>query len=261
MESSKPIFVHSDLPVTFHLYRKEIKEINPINIASACLDYLESNFPSELFFPAFNYDFGSSLLFDVDNDQVQVGDLPEYIRTNASYRRSTCPFFSSLSRNKSQTRLFDRYEPFGAHSVFDYFYKNNGFFMFFGAPFSSFTFLHYIENKIPGGPKYRYDKEFIGRVKNNGELHDVSCLMHVRPKNTNLEYDWDQMEADLIEVGILKEHKLSKSIRYASASELSSFFLSKYEANPSYGLTKESKELFGKLTEGFKYRVWIEDFE
>jgi len=261
MNTTSPLFVHSDLSKVFHLFRGNIEKPTPNYVAKAGFEFLKSIFPNELFFPAFNYDFGNKLIFDVDNDPVQVGSLPEYIRVNTDYIRSTFPFFSSLSKQKKFENIQNYYQPFGKCSVFEWMHKKQGYIIFFGAPFSSFTFLHYIENLLDDGPVYRYKKIFNGKVIKNKKPHDVICDMHVRPKFSNLEYDWDLMEKELTAENILRSHKLSNFIKYASTEDLVDFFKSKFEADRSYSLIEKSKKYFKGLTKGYTSRVRISDFE
>ena len=54
-------------------------------------------------------------------------------------------------------------DPFGSDTVFGLIHRADGVVMMYGAPFNSFTAIHYIE-RLSGGPLYRYDKLFSGKV-------------------------------------------------------------------------------------------------
>ena len=260
MLKNVPILIHSDILRVFYLFSQKIKKLD--DYPRTCLNFLEEKFDNELLFPAFNYDFGKNLIFDVLEDKIQVGILPEFIRLNTDYFRTTAPFFSVLTKRTELCLDQKVYNPFAENSIFEWLYKNKGYVMFFGAKFNAFTFIHYLETLQEDGPIYRYDKIFYGKVINRNKImRDVKCKMHVRPINTNLQYNWDLIEQDLLKKKILKKHKFSNLIHYALIEDLVDFFFLKYKKDKCYGLNNASKILFKKITKNFKNRVRIEDFE
>ena len=82
--------------------------------------------------------------------------------------------------------------------------------------------------------------------------------MHVRPRDSGLDYDWDKMQNDLIEENILK---ISKNLYFCSSRDIFKFFKKKLSKDIFYMLNKESKEKFFNLTNAGKKKVSINDFE
>ncbi len=255
-----PIFIHSDILMSFTLYKDFIYKEDSLGFCDAANRYLIKEYGNNLIFPSFNYNFSDTKVFDVDNDKSQVGALSEFIRlTSDQYSRSLVPFFSILSKNDNLCQYSLKLTPFGERSFFEWLYHNNGRIVFFGSGFS-FTFLHYIEGLIPGGPIYRYDKEFNGLLVTKGINKKVVCNMHVRPKGVKLEYDLDFIESDLRKNNILvgDENGIVFSLKCA---EVVPYILSKYKNDPLYGLTNKSKLNFTKLTNNCKDRVKIYEYE
>ena len=91
----------------------------------------------------------------------------------------------------------------------------NGTFLFYGVNFSIFTAIHYLETTL-GPVPYRYIKNFKGKIIENDNFKDCEAVLHVRPKNSNLDYDWIKMQKDLIQEGVLKDSKTLKNF-YISA--------------------------------------------
>jgi len=251
---SRPVFIHSNIANSIPLYGDITHAGNLDEYCDAASEFLLNKYGENLLFPAFNYDFGRSLVFDVVNDKSQVGLLSEHMRTAAGYCRSQVPFFSILSKNNELCQYSPECQPFGKGSFFEWLHLNDGVIVGFGTK-SMFTFLHYIEELIPGGPLYRYEKEFNGLLKTSGDDKKVACKMHVRPKNGVTEYDFSLIERDLREGGILidnDEYGISCSMQ---CSEVVPYILSKYKNDPLYGLTEKSKLSLMKLTNNCTSRI------
>ena len=251
---SKPVFIHSDITRSLPLYKEGDREINVSDSCHMASEFLLNKYGDNLSFPAFNYDFGGSLVFDVDNDSSQVGSLSEHIRLSEDYCRSPIPFFSVLSKNKDLCKYSPECHPFGKGSFFEWLHINNGKIIGFGTR-TMFTFLHYIEELIPGGPMYRYKKEFNGLLKTGEGNKEVVCKIHVRPKNGITAYDFIAIEQDLRLEGILVDDDKYGISCSMECSEVLPYMLSKYENDPLYGLTKESKSILMKLTDNCSSRI------
>jgi aminoglycoside N3'-acetyltransferase/acyl carrier protein len=251
---SKPVFIHSDIARSMPLY-EDIDRGRSLNEScNAASMFLLDKYGDNLSFPVFNYNFGKSLVFDIDNDKSQTGTLPEYIRLSGDYCRSPVPFFSTLSKNNELCQYSPECHPFGSGSFFEWLHHSDGKIVGFGTK-SIFTFLHYIEELVPGGPLYRYEKEFNGLLKTKEGNKKIVCKMHVRPKNGATEYDFNLIEYDLRKDGILVNDDKYGILCSMQCSEVVPYILSKYENDPLYGLTERSKLALMKLTNNCTSRI------
>jgi aminoglycoside 3-N-acetyltransferase len=261
--NNNPIFIHSD---TFHginILKKYRYKINPNNISLSILDFIikfTNQSRDGLIFPAFNYDFGKTKIFNPEMDPVQVGALPEWIRNNTEYYRSNTPFFSVLSQYKEKFDFKNIVNPFGDNSVFNWLVSTNSMILLFGTNLSSLTFIHYVE-EITGKPLYRYKKKFNGQVITKDKIKKCKLEMHVRPFNTYINYDWIKLERDLILNKLFHIDKKSYEIKLINSKKLLEFWGNKISEDPFYLLDKKSINYFKIITEGGTKRVKIEDYE
>jgi aminoglycoside N3'-acetyltransferase len=256
----KPVFIHSDITGAVPLYKDFISKRSLDGFCEAASVYLLKMYGDRLTFPAFNYDFKDGGVFNPDKDKAQVGALPEYIRLSGVYCRSKIPFFSILSKNIELCQYSSEVTPLGRGSFFEWLHHNDGTILSFGSKFT-FTFMHYIESLIPGGPLYRYEKEFNGFIETKENNKKINCKLHVRPKNKELIYNTNLIESDLRKSNILiydDKYGISSSME---CSKVVPYLLLKYEDDPLYGLTEKSKTDFMKLTNNCTSRVKIHDFE
>lgn len=261
---SSPIFVHSDLHEGFRLLRRAGFAENPDGIASSMVQFLSAiceTDSSELIFPAFNYDFGTSRVFDVDNDPIQVGALPEALRVSGGYQRTHVPFFSSLHAGEAPQCLGNQINPWGEGSVFGLLAQQRGSILFCGAGIDSFTFIHHIEASVPGGPVYRYDKVFLGEIRAGDETRMCSLTMHVRPLGIPLHYDWPKIEAFLRDSGSLRQVAGRPEIRVISAYSAKVELLRALSQDPYFLLHGETIERLAAVTHQKSERLKIDDFE
>jgi len=249
-----PVFVHSDIAKSLPLYGNADYKRSLNDSCRAASDFLISEYGDNLLFPAFNYSFGDSLVFDVDNDESQVGSLSEYMRLSGDYCRSLVPFFSVLSKHDDLCQYSEECRPFGKGSIFEWLHLYDGKIVGLGTK-SIFTFLHYIEELVPGGPLYRYEKEFKGLLKRKESDKDVVCKMHVKPMNGATEYDFALIERDLREENILVDNDSNGILCSMECSKVVPYMLSKYENDPLYGLTEKSKSALVKLTKNCTLRI------
>ena len=253
------VLVHSDIfhgfsPTNFK-FRKDLlnEQINFVEEISG-----EKN----LIFPAFNYDFLKNREYSIDNDKSQVGVLSEYFRSQKSLYRTNEPVFNfSSSKQLDFKRTDSLIDPFDKYSFFNYLYVNNDTLLHYGSPFSSTTFLHYIERKS-GLLSYRYDKIFEGKIIDNCSVNHVKFLYHVRPMNEHLDYDHIKIENDLISNGIMIKFIDGRtSIMISNLKDMCDFIIDKMKIDPFYLLDNESKKWVipkvNKLGRGFL----LTDFE
>lgn len=249
--------VHSDINYALKLpFNKETFLKDHLNML------LEITNNSELYFPSFNYNYLKNNIYDTFLDKSQVGILSEFFRNYTSQWRSEVPVFSFTGKIDPNLHKENLIDPFGKNSFFNFLYKNNSGMIHYGSSFITTTFIHYVE-RISELLIYRYDKVFNGSILNNNNLiKDTSLLYHVRPKGHEFDYDWNRIEKDLIQEGILKLYKNGRTrITYFSIKDLVDFWLSKMKDDNYYFLNNNSKNwiipLIDKLGRGFK----ITDFE
>ena len=262
--SNKPTFIHSDIFKTLPLYESLISVKSKRGFLIAAHNFLKNSYGKNLIFPAFNYEFSKTKIFDIENNLIQVGALSEYLHSVDSYKRTPVPFFSvlyNLDQLHDLSPLCTYVEPFGKNSVFEWMYNKNCDIVFFGTNLKSFTFIHYVEGLIPNNPIYRYDKLFEGSIIINGVAHKVSCKMHVRPMGLSLNYDTEKIETDLRSKGILfYDDQLGLTSR-TSAQPLADYLSDCIKKDPFYPLTEESKAEILKHTSGGTQRIQKKDFE
>ncbi|MDA9676351.1 AAC(3) family N-acetyltransferase [Flavobacteriaceae bacterium] len=251
--SGKNVLVHSDIFNGFKSNnfksRKELlkEQINFVEEISG-----EKN----LVFPTFNYDFLKNGTYSIDNDKSQVGVLSEYFRSQKSIFRTNEPVFNFSSSKKLDFKRIDSLiDPFDKYSFFNYLYDNNDTILHYGSPFSSTTFLHYIERKS-GLLSYRYDKIFEGKIIYNDRVNPVKFLYHVRPMNEHLDYDNIKIENDLISNGIMFRLLDGRtSIMISNLKDMCDFIIDRLKIDPYYLLDNDSKKWImpkvDKLGRGF----------
>ena len=253
------VLVHSDIfhgfmPTNFKSQKELLKE--QINFVE------EISGEKNLVFPTFNYDFLKNRTYSIDNDKSQVGVLSEYFRSQKSIFRTNEPVFNFSSSKKLKFKRIDfLIDPFDNNSFFNYLYENDDTILHYGSPFSSTTFLHYIERKSDL-LTYRYDKLFEGKIIDKDSVKDVKFLYHVRPLNVYLVYDNNKIQNDLISNGIMfKLVDGRTSIMISSIKDMCDFIIERIKIDPYYLLDSQSKKWVipkvEQLGRGFK----LNDFE
>mgnify|MGYP000088286293 CR=1 FL=1 len=255
-----PYLIHSDISRTRGLVREKIKKYRAgsysININKINYEFLSSMLGEDnLIFPAFNYDFTKTKIFDVRKTPSQVGTLTNYVLSRGDYSRSRTPVFSFLSRSKYLP--LDSLSPFSEGSVLDYLYNCDGSVLFYGTIIESITYLHYVESKY--GTPYRYDKKFNGKIILDNTLNDVSVKFHVRPLGLDLNYNWDFL------LGILRENNvivdLGRNFFGIKVRDISNIWGEVIKEAPTKILSKEcANEVQNKL-DIIGRRFLISDFE
>ena len=263
MDFDAPLFIHSDMVRGMIAAKQTGARIDPNAVQRSLINFLANSVPGgtdSLVFPAFNYDYGSKRIFDVDSDRVQVGALPEWFRQQSETYRSRVPFFSVLSGRDLRLNTEGPINPFGEASAFQWLIDHNATLMLLGAPFNSLTFIHYVE-EISGGPMYRYDKHFPGQIVSGRETVPCEFSMHVRPMGVHMDYDWTRLEVDLHSQGLLKRSADAPALQWLNARALLEYWGNKISSSPFYLLDKPSQDFFKKATDGGKNRVQQGNYE
>lgn len=260
---SGPILVHSDLREAVSIGRSLGFAIRRDNLAESLIETLEHVLGvsrESMIFPAFNYDFATTRLFDVENDSIQVGAFPEILRRESYFRRTPVPFFSFLTRDAPNFMGTDEIDPFGNESLFAEIANNDGSIVFFGAAIDKMTFIHHIESSQPGGPIYRYSKVFDGHVLNVGKRKACTIRMHVRPQGLLMNYDWDKIWRHLFLSKAGTHHHSFRNVLLVNAREAMRFLLQRIDQDPLYLLDSGARTNF-LSRKGSSGRFTLRDFE
>lgn len=257
-------FVHSDLGRALVLAKRLGYHIRSGEIPKSIVEFVGQQFDTNedlISFPAFNYDFGRTRVFDVARDEVQVGRLPEWVRTHSSLQRCQTPFFSTLSNDPIQHSDGDVINPFGPVSHFQTLYDESGLLVFLGTSIEYMTFLHFVE-EASGGPLYRYEKSFPGTVISiEAQRRACNVTMHVRPSGAFLAYDFEKIKNDLGQVGLLHTDPNGEQLMWGDARTICDYLVGRIHIDPFYLLDVKAKEQFYIATDCGRRRVLIEEFE
>ena len=256
------IIIHTDVLRGF-ITKKVNTKNDFFNFHKEKLESLCSD--SNLFFPAFNYDFCNTGIFNVRRDPIQIGMLNEHLRNSTYSYRSSTPVFSFISKKpfslKHNLKDLIEIDPFDTNSFFGQAYRSDFGLIHYGSKINSTTLIHFAE-RTSGNIVYRYDKFFNGVVVNGNNQIEVTLKYHVRPLDLDLKYDWDKIKSDLISNNLYFEHKKGKTlISFIQVRKVIDFWLYKLSKNSLYFLDTDSlinvEKILQKNGEAFK----IEDFE
>ena len=255
--------VHSDLSRLVAVGRSLGIRTTRENLLESAMRTIESivGLPREkLVFPAFNYEFSASRLFDVQRDPVQVGALPEMLRTDGRLQRTHVPFFSFLMEEIAAVRPGEEIDPFGKGSFFADLAEGGGLMLMFGAGIKALTFIHHIESSFEAGPLYRYDKVFNGEILYRDVRTDCAVRMHVRPHGISIQYDWEKIASDLFFSEAMVEVSGFNDLLLISASHAKRVLLERLHEDPLYLLTPDSRHEFRAVHRPLT-RIKVADFE
>jgi len=260
-----PILVHSDVMGALGLIEKKFNSLEILKSHVASIEEIIGE--RDAYFPTFNYDFPLSHNFNVETDPSQVGVLSEYYRKHVSSWRSSTPILSvcgkkALDINEVDPKKLTTIDPFGNNSFFDYLYKARGLVFFYGARIETFTGIHFAE-QLSGGPLYRYDKFFTGKVScMNGQIAKTKLKYHVRPLGHLVEYDFDKIWSMICKEGLGYELNISSAtIKAFNFHSVVNSLLSKIAVNPFYMLTQENSVIWEKEYNLIGRRFISSDFE
>ncbi len=257
-----PVMVHTDV-------LRALRFVEPTIQAQVTLDrhlrLLEDVLEGRpLWMPAFNYDYGTTRVFNIGSDSSQVGALSEHFRLNGARWRSAVPMFSIAGTGPvpEAGQAHTVTEPFGEKSAFAELVQNNGTLLFYGAPFASATIIHYVEQSA-GPPAYRYDKAFHGKVilEDASEV-ETNLKIHVRPMGRRLEYDWARLETTLLMRCILDGFRSSWTRAFiVSPKSMFDAFSEEMAADATFLLDQASRDWVVPMLQKLGRRFEITDFE
>ena len=257
-----PMLAHADI---FRARAAVVNTSDPKLMLSRHMEALlaiSGNCP--LFIPSFNYDFTRTRKYMPFNDVSQVGALTEHARIEWATQRCGPPVFNFSSNAPTEARFqcTGDVDPFGTDTLFGWVHAFGGKVLMYGAPFSSFTFIHYIE-RLAGGPVYRYDKMFIGVTQGlDGVKIPVRLNYHCRPMGRTLEYDWVRLRLDAEKQGIILAFKEPGSeVLLIDVPMICQFWQEQLQLNPLYLLDQDSRVWVEQELNHLGRRFVIGDFE
>jgi len=215
----------------------------------------------EIWFPAFNYKFGETGIFNPEIDEIQVGVINNEVRKMSQAVRTFTPIFSHVGFGKIlKPTIKITYEPFSKESDLHDLLERETEAIFFGAKLNSFTFIHYIEetNNI----NYRYGKNIKGVIVIGQESYMTTLTFKARPANKTLCYDWAKIENCLNEKKVLTKKNIlginSFTINLSGALEVLTYEMKK---DPYYLLDQTTKKWVSTQIEKINRPFIITDFE
>lgn len=261
---SGPVFVHSDPFKAARLIGG--RPTRPINKDSLLTEHItllrDIGGERGLWMPAFNYDFPRTRVFDTKADPSQLGPIPERFRCTAAAWRTPTPIFSVAGLGaEPEIPWGDNTDPFGTESVFARLAEMDGVILYYGETFYFNTIIHYSE-RMSGGPAYRYDKTFPGRVVTaDGSSRRGSLVYHVRPTGTGLDYAWPALLNSALATGLCRRTPEYPEVLAASARGLSEFWTAEMKSDPLALLDEKSREWVAPALDELGRHFLIGDFE
>ena len=180
IEKGDVILLTSDITDLF-LQCQENGEIMDVNIL---LDNFQEAIGEEgtLLVPTYNWGFCQGKAFDYKKTPSKTGAIGNAALRRKDFTRTKHPIYSFAVWGKDAVKLaeMDNIESFGPDSPFAYLEQVNAKNVFIGASLrNSFTYIHYIEQKL--GAKYRYSKKFKSHYIDQNEVDTVKeYAMYVR---------------------------------------------------------------------------------
>lgn len=180
IEKGDVILLTSDITDLF-LQCQENGEIMDVNIL---LDNFQEAVGEEgtLLVPTYNWGFCQGKAFDYKKTPSKTGAIGNAALRRKDFTRTKHPIYSFAVWGKDAVKLaaMDNIESFGPDSPFAYLEQVNAKNVFIGASLrNSFTYIHYIEQKL--GAKYRYSKKFKSHYIDQNKVDTVKeYAMYVR---------------------------------------------------------------------------------
>jgi aminoglycoside N3'-acetyltransferase len=215
-------------------------------------------------FPAFNYDYFKTRVYDVEHDKCQVGALNEHFRLQADSRRTLTPVFNFSVLNAS-SRAFSiepQPVPFSERSTFAEMCRDKTWMIFLGAPLAASTLIHLCDYRARTG--FRYLKRFPGVVLKDGVSTPVDFSFRVRVMHPLMPttYDWGRLEQEMTDLGIIKSMSCDGAEILFYRADLAVGYWSEVLQKDELGLyTPEGKRSVQKLYDDLGYPLSIEMFE
>jgi aminoglycoside N3'-acetyltransferase len=253
-------FVHTDISRIDLRILRDTKYGDKLQ--SRAINYLIQGLNSEeLWFPAYNYDFGKNKTFNPKLDGTSVGAINTEVLKMTNSIRTYTPMYSYVGFGEIlRPKIQNIYNPFNEGSEMHSLLYHDADVIFFGAELNSFTFIHYIEefNNI----NYRYVKKIAGELYVDQKLYTATVELKVRPMGKYLRYDWEKIENDLVENKIIRPlNKISNKAFAVNMADTLSHITKKLKSDPYYLLDRRTKEWIIPMIADLKRPFIVEDFE
>jgi aminoglycoside N3'-acetyltransferase len=217
----------------------------------------------DIWFPAFNYTFPRSGVFNVKSDSSELGPISEHFRVSRAEWRTHVPMFSvcGVGAPPRVASVPAVIRPFGPDSVFAALYALNGSIVWYGAPWSAATIIHFAE-AFSGAPAYRYDKDFPGEVIDDHRRRKTILRSHVRPLNRHCSYAWPRLFETATAHGIVRDITgTSGTCFWAPVGDLVRSWVELLADDPLALLDAETRGWVAPMLEGLGRRFELTDFE
>jgi aminoglycoside N3'-acetyltransferase len=255
-----PYLVHADISnVSLEILRNKSLGTSPQDrVINSLIKNLQTN---EIWFPAFNYDFATTKVFNPNKDEIQVGSINEQVTKMSNSRRTFTPIFSFAGLGELLEPIEKKlYKPFSHDSEMSTLLQEDSDVIFLGAPISSFTFIHFIEEAKNIG--YRYVKRINGHIKLKHELYETALEWKVRPAKQTLKYDWNKITHELISTGILQSYPtFGKHSYIMKLSNCYEVIGKKIEEDPCYLLADDTRNWVEPKMRKLQRSFQLSDFE
>ena len=145
-----------------------------------------------------------------------MGMLSEAFRRSDGVRRSLSPTHPLVAWGADRDAFLERHErtdePFGHKSPFARLVDRNAWILGVDAPFSSFTFTHYVEAATAGAlPFAFYDPEPIAAVTIGYEGERIDCAVRVISARANRARREERLTAELESAGALVRRRVGNT--------------------------------------------------
>lgn len=233
------VLIHSDIMKGF-----PVKFTNRYSFTTQHIELLTKLYNSiPIWMPTFNYNFCRGEVYSIKESPSQLGVLSEFFRKNVADWRTITPVFSIAGSGvKPGLTIQDEIDPFNENSAFHLLNNDKSLIMHYGSELKHTTLIHYVE-RISQRLSYRYDKVFVGTIKDENEKeYNVKLKYHVRPMGYHLDYNWEKLYYDLKANKILLDfNEGNTSILLIKANELIQFWCEEIEEDHFYLLDNKSK--------------------
>jgi aminoglycoside 3-N-acetyltransferase len=208
IKKNDTIFCHSNI-VNFGLPKQGLDGERLANIFfDSFFKILGKN--GTLILPTFSYSFAKHEIYDPNKSRTICGFFPEVIR---KIKKDFClypdPNLSCIifGKHKQYLSRLDDKNSYGKYSLFSKFLHLKGKICNLNLDAGS-TFLHFLERKLK--IKYRFDKNFKGKIKNNNAAKLDRFTLFVLYKKTKKKVSFKRFTEYAKSKKLYKEYKLGR---------------------------------------------------
>jgi aminoglycoside 3-N-acetyltransferase len=161
-----------------------------------------------LIVPAYTDQLKSGETFHYEKSKLTTGALSNRVQKRKDFKRTLDPLHSVFAWGIDQEEVVKLQDvsTFGPSSIFGFLERKNAKMLIIDVPFqNSFTYVHFIEERIPVG--YRSYKQMRFVLDKEGETSIVDCKFHT--KKRGVLTDLEQFEQDMIQKGVVDVYQLN----------------------------------------------------